>query len=159
MLSFIIKKSESVFRHIPESLILFIARFSLAAVFWQSAQTKITGFSLDIISWHAHFGLPHLSDSALYLFENEYHLPLLSPMLAAILATIGEHLFSTLLLIGFFTRFAAFGIAMMTLVIQLFVYPEAYPTQGTWLAIAMLLMYRGAGCLSLDHWLLKRSAK
>lgn len=159
MLSFIIKKSESVFRHIPEYLILFIARFSLAAVFWQSAQTKITGFSLDIISWHAHFSLPHLSDSAVYLFENEYHLPFVSPILAATLAAIGEHVFSALLLMGFFTRFAALGIAGMTMVIQLFVYPEAYPTQGTWLTIAMLLMYRGAGMVSVDYWLTRHSGK
>jgi putative oxidoreductase len=61
-----------------------------------------------------------------------------------------------LILSGLFTRLAGFGIAMMTLVIQLFVYPDAYPTHATWLAIALLLMYRGAGVFSLDHWLAKR---
>ncbi|MDE8601320.1 DoxX family protein [Marinomonas sp. RSW2] len=156
MLSFINSKSEAIFKIIPESLILFVARFSIAAVFWRSGQTKIEGFSLDLIAMKVELGLPRLAESTGYLFEYEYDLPLIPPMIAAVLATVAEHLLPILILSGLFTRLAGFGIAMMTLVIQLFVYPDAYPTHATWLAIALLLMYRGAGVFSLDHWLAKR---
>jgi len=150
MISFINTKSAAIFSKIPESVTLFIARFAIAAVFWRSGQTKIQGFSLDIITMKAEFGLPQLADSTLYLFQHEY------TMIAAILATIAEHVLPILILTGTFTRLAGFGIAMMTLVIQIFVYPDAYPTHATWIAISLLLMYRGAGNLSVDHWLTKR---
>jgi putative oxidoreductase len=156
MLSFINNKSEAIFRKIPESVILLVARFAIAAVFWRSGQTKIEGFSLDLIAMKVELGLPRLAESTGFLFEYEYDLPLIPPMVAAILATLAEHVLPILILSGLFTRLAGFGIAMMTLVIQLFVYPDAYPTHATWLAIALLLMYRGAGVLSLDHWLAKR---
>jgi putative oxidoreductase len=156
MLSFINNKSEAIFRRIPESVILLVARFAIAAVFWRSGQTKIEGFSLDLIAMKVELGLPRLAESTGFLFEYEYDLPLIPPMVAAILATLAEHILPILILSGLFTRLAGFGIAMMTLVIQLFVYPDAYPTHATWLAIALLLMYRGAGVLSLDHWLAKR---
>ncbi|MFT6403952.1 MAG: putative oxidoreductase [Marinomonas primoryensis] len=156
MLSFINNKSEAIFRKIPESVILLVARFAIAAVFWRSGQTKIEGFSLDLIAMKVELGLPRLAESTGFLFEYEYDLPLIPPMVAAILATLAEHILPILILSGLFTRLAGFGIAMMTLVIQLFVYPDAYPTHATWLAIALLLMYRGAGVLSLDHWLAKR---
>jgi len=156
MLTFINEKSEEIFRKIPESLILFISRFAIAAVFWKSGQTKIEGFSLDIIAMKAQLGWPKLAETTGFLFEYEYNLPLIPPMLAAMLATIAEHLFPILILSGLFTRLAAFGIVVMTLVIQIFVYPDAYPTHATWLAVAMLLMYRGAGVFSVDHWLAKR---
>ncbi|MBJ7553755.1 DoxX family protein [Marinomonas spartinae] len=155
MVRFILSRSESLFHLIPESVILFIARFGIAAVFWKSGQTKIEGFSLDIISRHMHLGWPHLSDTAIYLFENDYKLPLLTPVVAAVMAALAEHILSTLILFGLFTRLAAFGLAFMTLVIEIFVYPDAYPTHATWLAITLLLMVKGAGKLSLDHWINK----
>ncbi|WP_369920219.1 DoxX family protein [Marinomonas polaris] len=142
-----------MFKKIPESLILFVARFAIAAVFWKSGQTKIEGFSLDIIAMKMQLGWPHLKDSAVFLFEYEYNLPLLPPAIAATLAALAEHILPILILSGFLTRFAALGLAGMTLVIQLFVYPDAYPTHATWLAISLLLMYRGAGAFSLDYFI------
>jgi len=156
MISFINTKSAAILSKIPESLTLFIARFAIAAVFWRSGQTKIQGFSLDFIAMKAEFGVPQLADSTLYLFQHEYSLPLIPPMIAAILATIAEHVLPILILTGTFTRLAGFGIAMMTLVIQIFVYPDAYPTHATWIAISLVLMSRGAGSFSVDHWLTKR---
>ena len=156
MFSFINNTSEMIFRKIPESAILFLARFAIAAIFWRSGQTKIEGFSLDIIAMKAELGLPRLAESTAFLFEYEYNLPFIPPMIAAILATVAEHVLPIFLLSGLFTRAAAFAIAMMTLTIQIFVYPDAYPTHASWLAIALLLMYRGAGSFSLDHWLAKR---
>lgn len=151
-----LQTAENIFLKIPESLLLFVARFAIAAVFWKSGQTKIEGFSLDIIAMEAQLGWPHLKDSTLFLFEYEYNLPLISPMIAATLATLAEHVLPTLILVGLFTRFAALGLAGMTLVIQLFVYPDAYPTHATWLTIALLIMWRGAGALSLDRLFFKR---
>lgn len=151
-----LQTAENIFKKIPESFLLFVARFAIAAVFWKSGQTKIEGFSLDIITMEAQLGWPHLKDSTLFLFEYEYNLPLISPMIAATLATLMEHILPTLILVGLFTRFAALGLAGMTLVIQLFVYPDAYPTHATWLTIALLIMWRGAGALSLDRLFFKR---
>lgn len=136
---------------IPESLIAFIGRFSLAAVFWKSGQTKIEGLAIDVINGEFQLGWPRLSDSALYLFQTEYRLPLLSAELATYLAAFAEHLLPVLLLLGLGTRFAALGLLVMTLIIQVFVYPDAYPTHGTWLAILLYLLARGGGQWSLDH--------
>ncbi|ETI60806.1 DoxX family protein [Marinomonas profundimaris] len=158
MVSFLIQKSENLFKNIPESLILFLARFAIAAVFWKSGQTKIEGFSLDIIAMKMQLGWPQITDSTYFLFEHEYALPLLPTAIAATLATLAEHILPILILAGLFTRLAALGLAGMTLVIQLLVYPDAYPTHATWLAIALLLMYRGGGRLSFDHLFFQKSS-
>jgi putative oxidoreductase len=141
---------------IPYSLIAFLGRFSIAAVFWKSGQTKIEGLSIDIISGTFQFGWPHLSDSALALFAEEYRLPLIPPEFAAPLAATAEHLLPVLLLVGLATRFSALGLLGMTAVIEIFVYPDAYPTHGTWATVLLLLMARGPGVISLDYWIARR---
>jgi putative oxidoreductase len=141
---------------IPNTLIAFIARFSIAAVFWKSGQTKVQGFAIDIVNGEFDLGWPRLSDSAVALFADEYKLPLIAPELAAPLAAIAEHVFPFLLLIGLATRFSALALLGMTLVIQLFVYPDAYATHGTWAALLLYLIARGPGALSIDHWLARR---
>lgn len=142
---------------IPEDLAALLARVSLAATFWLSGQTKIEGFVLDPIGLRFETGWPRLSGSALELFRSEYALPLLAPETAALLAALGEHLLPVLLVLGLGTRWAALGLLVMTAVIQLFVYPQAWPTHGLWAAIALGLMARGAGRLSLDHLLARRA--
>lgn len=142
---------------IPETLIAFVARFSIAAVFWQSGQTKVQNFALNVVSGEFQLGWPRLSDSAVALFQDEYKLPLIAPEIAAPLAATAEHLFPFLLLIGLATRFSALALLGMTLVIQVFVYPDAYPTHGTWAALLLYLAARGPGALSVDHWLARRS--
>ena len=136
---------------IPYSLTAFIARLSIAAVFWKSGQTKISGLVIDIVNGEFVFGWPRLSDSALSLFQTEYALPFISAEVAAPLAAFAEHLLPLLLLLGLATRFSALGLLGMTLVIQVFVYPDAYPMHGTWAALLLLLMAKGAGSFSLDH--------
>jgi len=137
----------------PNSLLAFVARFSIAAVFWKSGQTKIQGFTLDIVNGEHIWGWPRLSDSAVDLFRDEYRLPLLPPELAAMLAATAEHVFPALILLGLATRLSAVALLGMTLTIQLFVYPDAYPTHGTWAAVLLYLMVHGPGPLSLDHWI------
>lgn len=154
----LIASVHQLFQHIPHSLIAFVARFSIAAVFWTSGQTKVEGFVLNLVSGEFSLGWPRLSESALYLFENEYRLPLLAPALAAPMAALAEHVLPVLLLIGLATRLSAFGLLCMTLVIQIFVYPGAYATHGTWAALLLYLMAGGPGALSIDHWLARRRA-
>lgn len=141
---------------IPHDAIALLARFSIAAVFWQSGQTKIEGFALDIVSGTFTPGWPRLSDSALTLFQYEYALPLLPPLLAAHLAAFAEHVFPAFILVGLATRLSALALLAMTLVIQVFVYPGAYPTHGTWAAVLLWLAALGPGRLSLDALLVRR---
>lgn len=147
-----------LFERIPNTLIAFIARFSIAAVFWNSGQTKVQGFVVNLVSGEFKLGWPSLSDSALALFQDEYKLPFIPPELAAPMAATAEHVFPLLILIGLGTRFSALALLGMTLVIQLFVYPGAYATHGTWAAVLLYLMARGPGNLSVDHWLASRHA-
>jgi putative oxidoreductase len=141
---------------IPESFIALLGRIAIAGVFWRSGQTKIEGLAIDLVEGRVELGWPRLSASAVDLFRDEYRLPLLAPELGATLAALGEHALPLLLLLGLGTRFAALGLLAMTLVIQLLVYPGAWPTHGTWAAVLLWLMARGPGVLSIDHWLARR---
>ncbi|MBS9477016.1 DoxX family protein [Ancylobacter radicis] len=127
---------------IPHDVIALIARLSIAGVFWQSGQTKVDGFMV--------------TDSAVFLFENEYRLPLVDPVIGAHLAALAEHLFPLLLVIGLASRLSALALLVMTLVIQLLVYPGAWPTHGTWAACLLIILAQGPGRFSLDHLLAPR---
>ncbi|MCE0493388.1 DoxX family protein [Vibrio salinus] len=133
-----------------ESFVLLLGRLSLACVFWLSGQTKVEGFKLNIINGDFSLGIPKISDTTFFLFEHEYALPIIPFHIAAYMATAAEHLFPILLILGLFTRFSAFSLAIMTLVIQIFVYPDAYATHLTWLSVCGFLMLKGAGNLSVD---------
>jgi putative oxidoreductase len=122
---------------IPYWLIALAARVFPAAVFWQSGQTKVAGW--------------HLKPSAIALFQSEYQLPIIDPTAAAYLSAFGEHFFPVLLVLGLATRFAALGLLFMTAVIEIFVFPGAWPTHGVWATCFLLLIARGPGELALDH--------
>jgi putative oxidoreductase len=141
---------------IPNSLIALAARVGIGATFWLSGQTKIEGLVLDPVGLHAEFGWPHVSEGALELFRTEYALPLIPPELAAPLAAFSEHLFPLMLLLGLGTRYAALGLLGMTAVIEVFVYPDAWPTHAVWAACLLYLVARGGGAISLDHLLARR---
>jgi putative oxidoreductase len=134
-------------QRIPDSLIAFLARFSIAAVFWKSGQTKVEGFSL---------GWPRLADGTVALFKDEYHLPLIAPAIAAPMAAFAEHFFPVLILLGLATRLSALALLGMTAVIQVLVYPGAYPTHGVWAAVLLYLVAHGPGKVSIDHWIAQR---
>lgn len=142
--------------HIPNTLLAFVARFSIAAVFWKSGQTKVQGLEIDIVNREFTLGWPRLSDSVVDLFRDEYRLPLIPPEIAAVMAAFAEHFFPALILLGIATRLSVLALLGMTMTIQLFVYPDAYPTHGTWAAVLLYLMVHGPGKLSLDHWLARR---
>lgn len=141
---------------LPPSAIALLGRFSIAALFWKSGQTKIEGLTIDLVAGQFSLGWPRLAPSAVDLFRDEYRLPLLAPELAAVLAALGEHVLPLLLLLGLATRLSALGLLVMTAVIQLQVYPGAYATHGVWAAVLLWLMAGGGGRWSLDHWLAKR---
>ncbi|MEZ5685247.1 MAG: DoxX family protein [Paracoccaceae bacterium] len=107
-----------------------------AWVFHASGRTKIEGFQIR--------------DSTYFLFRHEYDLPVIPPELAAVMATAAELTLPVLLLAGLFTRFAALALLAMTTVIQLFVYPDAWPTHGLWAACFLALIAAGPGRISLD---------
>ena len=127
-------------RLIPESLIALVCRWGIAGVFFLSARTKVDG-------------LLHITDGTYDLFREEYHLPLIDPVIAAHLATYSEHLFSILLMLGLFTRSSALALLGMTVVIEIFVYPAAWPTHLSWAGLLIYLVARGGGGWSLDRLL------
>ncbi len=118
----------SLFERIPDSLIALSARGSIAATFWTSGQTKVQGFVVEVVTREVHLGWPHLSDAAVARFRDEYRRPFIAPEIAAPLAATAELLFPLLLLlIGLGTRLSALALQGTTLVIEVFVYPDAYP--------------------------------
>ena len=122
---------------IPYWAMALALRIFPAAVFWQSGQTKVGGWQV--------------TNSAIFLFREEYKLPLIDPVAAAHLAAFAEHFFPLLLVVGLATRLSALALLAMTLVIQIFVYPGAWPTHGTWIACFLVLIAQGPGAVSLDH--------
>ena len=124
----------------PHSLIALAARFALAGIFWMSGRTKVEGAFT-------------ITDTTYLLFREEYKLPLFPPEWAAQMATASEHLFPVLLVLGLATRLSALALLGMTLVIQVFVYPDAWPTHLSWAALMLYLAGRGAGVVSLDRGL------
>lgn len=132
---------------------LLMGRLIIAVIFWRSGQTKIEGFQLDPIRGEFLLDWPRLSDSTVFLFQMEYQLPLIAPTVAAVLTAVAEHIFPLLLILGLFTRVSALSLLVMTGVIQIFVYPEAWVTHGLWAAILLMLLAQGAGRLSIDRLL------
>ena len=126
---------------IARDLTLLFVRIGLAAIFWQSGRTKVEEGSLFTIS-----------ETTYFLFAEEYSgVPLLSSQTSAMLATGAEFLLPLLLAFGLASRLAALGLIGMTMVIQLFVYPDAWwvPHMG-WIALGLVILTQGPGRLSLD---------
>lgn len=123
---------------ISHTLLALAARVAVAAIFFFSARTKVDG-------------LLTIKDSTYTLFAEEYKVPLLPPEFAAHMATYAEHLFPILLVLGLGTRLSALALFGMTAVIQVFVYPDAWPTHLTWAALLLYLIGRGGGAWTIDH--------
>ena len=128
-----------VFERVPYSLLAIPLRLAVAEVFWSSGTTKLA-------DWGA----------TLQLFEDDYKVPLLPPDLAAHLGAAIELSTPVLLVLGLATRPAALVLLGMTTIIEVFVYPMAWPTHIQWAAMLLVLLCRGAGTVSIDHWLWRR---
>ncbi|QCY11575.1 DoxX family protein [Pseudomonas sp. MPC6] len=122
---------------ISDSFLVLVARIAIAAIFFMSGRTKVS----DVLT---------ITPSTYELFRTEYALPVISPELAAHLSTYSEHLFPLLLVLGLFTRLSALALLGMTFVIEVFVYPDAWPTHLSWAGLLLIIIARGAGALSLD---------
>lgn len=128
---------------VGEGIALLFLRVAFAGIFWRSGRTKVAEGSWITIS-----------DTTTALFSDEYAGVPLPPDVAAVAATTAEHLFPVLLVIGLATRLSAGALLVMTLVIQLFVYPDAWwPVHSLWVAMALVLITRGGGLYSVDRWL------
>jgi putative oxidoreductase len=125
---------------LPPSALLLVQRLGIAGVFFFSGRTKVDG-------------LLTVNDTAFELFRTDYALPLVKPEIAAYAATYSEHLFPILLVLGLFTRLSALALLGMTLVIEVFVYPDAWPTHLSWAGLLLPLIALGGGKLSLDRFL------
>jgi putative oxidoreductase len=127
---------------IPLSLIQLAMRIAVGAVFFKSGLLKIN-------SW----------EFAIKLFEDEYKVPLLDPTWAARLATFNELTFPILLFVGLATRIATLPLLGMIVVIQTFVYPQAWAEHLLWASILLFILSRGPGVWSLDHLLEQHFSK
>lgn len=128
---------------VGEGIALLLVRIALAGVFWRSGRSKV-----EEGSWLT------VSDSTRFLFETEYAGVPLPPDFAAVMATWSEHLFPVLLVAGLATRLSALTLLGMTLVIQIFVFPEAWwSVHSIWVAMAAILISRGGGLFALDRLL------
>lgn len=124
--------------HIPYTILAIPLRLAVATVFWNSAMTRLA-------SW----------ETTVALYADEYRLPVLPPELAAYIGTSIELSTPVLLILGLLTRAAAAVLLGMTAVIEIFVYPQAWPTHIQWAAMLLVLLARGPGKFSCD-WLIRR---
>ncbi|MEO9468120.1 DoxX family protein [Parasphingorhabdus sp.] len=141
MMNLIKKAINLVSGAIPEAIVLLVTRVALAGIFWRSARTKV-----EEGTWL------QMSDTTVFLFQEEYGMPF--PEITGLIATYAEHFLPILVVLGLFTRVGAAGLLVMTLVIQFFVYPEAWwQTHIIWVALAGILVVRGGGMFSIDRLL------
>ena len=132
----LLERARSRLEAVPYAVLALPLRLAVATVFWNSGMTKLA-------NW----------DTAVALFTDEYRLPLLPPELAAYMAASIELSTPVLLVLGLLTRPAAAALLGMTTIIEIFVYPLAWPTHIQWAAMLLVLLCRGPGALSIDHWL------
>ncbi len=145
---------------IPYALIALFLRVVAAHPFFVSGQTKIEGPTIGgkILGLDLSFQIPtEVRDATFTLFADEYKIPLISPTVAAYAASGLEFILPLLLVFGLLTRLAAFVLLTMTMVIQIFVFPDAWWTvHAYWAAMLIVLIARGPGVISLDHLLFGR---
>ena len=121
-----------------KGLSLLAIRLFLAQFFFFSGLTKIKSWTTTIA-----------------LFQDEYHVPVLPPELAATLSATAELSLPVLLVVGLFSRFTALGLFCMTLVIELFVYPGTAENYFMML-LAGAIIANGSGLFGADYWLARK---
>ena len=141
-------KAVTLYRHLirllqstlVESLVLLFVRVVFAGIFWRSGETKVAAGT-----WF------RVTEETYGLFATDFSGVPLPPHLAANLSNAAEHVFPLMLVLGLATRFSAGALLVMTMVIQIFVFPDAWwPTHSVWVALALVLITRGPGLFSLD---------
>ena len=138
----LLTRLDTLLSRIPHELLALLARLSVGTIFLRSGLLKLDGWA---------------DGTTLTLFREEYRLPLLPPELASWLATGAELSLPILLFLGLFTRPAALALLGMTLVIEIFVYPNAFDTHGVWAVSLLYIAKFGPGTLALDRLLFARA--
>jgi putative oxidoreductase len=133
------RQAIALLERFPMPLLQLMFRVAIASVFWSSGQTKIA-------SW----------ETTIALFRDEYMVPVLPPEIAAMLGATFELACPVFIVLGLGTRIAILPPLGMTLVIQLFVYPEYWTQHLMWASALLFLLTRGPGALSLDHYIARR---
>ncbi|MBI2150030.1 MAG: DoxX family protein [Acidobacteria bacterium] len=118
----------------PLSILQLGMRIGVGMVFFNAGLLKYNSFEF-----------------AVKLFEDEYKVPVLDPAVAARLAMFNELTVPVFLFLGLATRFATLPLLGMISVIQIFVYPNAWPDHVLWGSILIFLLTRGPGALSVDY--------
>lgn len=121
-----------------QSIALLAARLWMAKIFFMSGLVKIKSWS-----------------STVALFTDEYKVPIVPPEIAAYMATAAELSLPVLLVFGFMTPLAAFGLFVMTMVIELFIYPET-TDHYHWMLLLGIIFTHGSGKFGADYWIFKR---
>jgi putative oxidoreductase len=126
----------------PLSILQLGLRIGIGAVFFKSGLLKIN-------SW----------EFAVKLFQDEYKVPLLDPVLAAQVTAFVELTVPVFLFLGLATRLATLPLLGMVFVIQTFVYPQAWTEHLLWASVLTFLLTRGPGALSVDHLIERHFAR
>jgi putative oxidoreductase len=129
----------ALLERLPLSALQLLFRIAIGSVFWSSGLTKLA-------SWQA----------TVALFRDEYQVPLLPPEAAALLGTTFELACPVFLVLGLATRLATLPLLGMTFVIEVFVYPEYWTQHLLWASALLFLLARGAGVVSIDHFIARR---
>lgn len=140
---------------IPYALVALALRLTMARVFFLDGQTRVEGprFPINVYDFDFSVVLPlQVKAETFTAFLTQIPPLPVPPVLAAYLVSYAEFILPVCLVLGFATRFAAFGLLIMTALVQIYVMPEAlWSVHIYWAAILLVLLSQGAGQISVDH--------
>lgn len=138
--------SKSVADLIPDTLLIIAARIAAFIVFWSSVQNRLSGSSVLDQKWQ----FWNVSSTTKLLYQHDYALPLISSNIAAYTITITQFFLSLFLLLGLLTRISAFGLLLITLIVQIYMAPSAWAAHLLWATVLVYLLKSGGGKVSVD---------
>jgi putative oxidoreductase len=141
---------------VPYAVVSLGLRLVLARVFFLDGQPKIDGPQIPIdVNGISSFSIvlpAQIRDATFRMFETQYAALPIQPNVATYLFTYAEFVCPILLVLGFATRFSALALLAMTILIQVYVAPDAlWNVHVYWISILMVLLSVGPGAISVDH--------